>query len=318
MASRRGRLNWSNLEVHISDDVIEKQHYFTAPNSLSSTSTSIENIIEEEKETTPTPPPPPVKRSWMPKMGVGEIQAEQFVGNFMLTNSEQTAIDKKYNKQASNVECSKVPPVSKPIRISNRLPSIRDTPISTRTTNLSVGQHLLNVFVCHVESYSRVYIMFGDDYNRATKLFQDMNTCDELIQPSTSVFEPKEKDLVALYHDKKWFRGRCLNLTGAKVNVLCIDSGVTITCSRNDLRRLPDKFRTCSPCCIECSLSGLPTTIAMSSMPDAIHADCFELLYKDRYEAIVTKIESPNRPTIVLYYGDVNVNDHLLAILKLL
>jgi hypothetical protein len=79
--------------------------------------------------------------------------------------------------------------MSKPIRISNRLPSIRDTPISTRITNLSVGQHLLNVFVCHVESFSCVYIMFGDDYNRATKLFQEMNTCDELIRPSTIVFE---------------------------------------------------------------------------------------------------------------------------------
>ncbi len=44
---------------------------------------------------------------------------------------------------------------------------------------------------------------------------------------------PKEKDLVALYHDKKWFRGRCLNSTSTDVNVLCIDSGVTITCSRN-------------------------------------------------------------------------------------
>jgi hypothetical protein len=101
----------------------------------------------------------------------------------------QTTIDKKYNKQASNIECSKVLAVSKPIRISNRLPSIRDTPISTRTTNLFVGQHLLNVFVCHVETYSCVHIMFGDDYNRATKLFHDMNTCDELIQPSTIIFE---------------------------------------------------------------------------------------------------------------------------------
>jgi hypothetical protein len=75
------------------------------------------------------------------------------------------------------------------MRISNRLPSIRDTPLSIRINNLSVGQHLLNVFVCHVESYSRVFIMFGDDYNRATKLFQEMNTCDELIRPSVFVFE---------------------------------------------------------------------------------------------------------------------------------
>jgi hypothetical protein len=104
-------------------------------------------------------------------------------------DAEQTAIDKKYNKQANDVECSKVLPITKSIRISNRLPSIRDTPISIRTTNLSVGQHLLNVFVCHVESYSCIYIMFGDDYNRATELFQEMNTCDELIRPSTVIFE---------------------------------------------------------------------------------------------------------------------------------
>jgi len=316
MGSRRGRLNWSNLEVHISDDVIEKQHHFTAPNSLSSTSTSTENIAEDEKE--PSPPSLPAKRSWAPKMGVGEIHAEQFVRNFMLTDDEQTAIDQKYNKQIRNVECSKVPPTSKPMRISNRLPSIRDPALSIRTTNLSVGQHLLNVFVCHVESYACVYIMFGDDYNRATKLFQDMNTCEELIRPSTIIFEPKEKDLVAVYQEKKWFRGRCLNSVGTNVNVYCIDSGVTITCSRNDVRRLPDKFRTSPPCCIECSLSGLPTTIAMSSMPDAIHAECFELLYKDRYEAIVTRLESPNHPTIVLYYGNENVNDQLLAVLKLM
>jgi hypothetical protein len=86
MGSRRGRLNWSNLDVHISDDVIEQQHRFTAPNSLSSASTSTENMIEDEKERSPTPPPP-IKRSWMPKIGVGEMQVEQFVGNFMLTSN---------------------------------------------------------------------------------------------------------------------------------------------------------------------------------------------------------------------------------------
>lgn len=66
---------------------------------------------------------------------------------------------------------------------------MRDTPISIRTTDLSVGQHLLNVFVCHVENFAHVYIMFGDDYNRATKLFQEMNSCVELIRPSTVIFE---------------------------------------------------------------------------------------------------------------------------------
>ncbi|CAF4619935.1 unnamed protein product, partial [Rotaria magnacalcarata] len=76
------------------------------------------------------------------------------------------------------------PPTPKPIRISSRLPATRDTVLSPRMSNLYVGQHLLNVFVCHVESYSHVYIMFGDDYNRATKLFQDMNNCIELIRPS--------------------------------------------------------------------------------------------------------------------------------------
>ena len=43
---------------------------------------------------------------------------------------------------------------------------------------------------------------------------------------------PKENDLVALYRDKKWFRGRCLTSTDAHVNVLCIDSGVVIDCAR--------------------------------------------------------------------------------------
>jgi hypothetical protein len=87
MGSRRGRLNWSNIEVHISDDVIDKQHHFTASNSLSSTSTSTDNIVEDEKETSPISPP--VKRSWMPKTGVGEMPVEHFVGNFMLTGSRK-------------------------------------------------------------------------------------------------------------------------------------------------------------------------------------------------------------------------------------
>jgi hypothetical protein len=116
----------------------------------------------------------------------------------LFVDDEQTAIDKKYSNHIGYVEYPKIlppppppppPPVSKPKRISNRLPSIRDTPLSIRVNHLSVGQHLLNVFVCHVESYSQVYIMFGDDYNRATKLFQDMNSCNELIGPSVFVFE---------------------------------------------------------------------------------------------------------------------------------
>ena len=44
---------------------------------------------------------------------------------------------------------------------------------------------------------------------------------------------PEEKDLVAVYHEKKWFRGRCLKSLNENVNVLCIDSGVIISCRRN-------------------------------------------------------------------------------------
>ncbi|UJR25336.1 hypothetical protein I4U23_006686 [Adineta vaga] len=296
MSSRRGRLNWSNMQVHISDDAIDKQHRFTAVNSLSSTSVSIDNSTEYEQAITSLSPSVTTKPSWKPKAGVGDIRAEEFVGNFMLTNAEQTAIDRKYNKQTKHlVENSNVSPVPKPIRISNRLSSIRDTPLSIRMTNLVVGQHLLNVFVCHVESYSSIYIMFGDDYHRATKLFQEMNSCEELIQPLNINFEPKENDLVALNHETKWFRGRCLNSTSTNIDVFCIDSGATIICSKNNIRRLPD-----------------------SSLSDAVHTECFELLYKDRYEAIVTRVDSSDRPTIVLYYDNENVNDQLLKLLKLL
>lgn len=88
MGSRRGRLNWSNLEVHISDKDIEQQHYFSGSSSFPSASTSGENIIEDENETNPPPPPPPpTKRSWQPKAGVGDIQADDFIGNFMLTSN---------------------------------------------------------------------------------------------------------------------------------------------------------------------------------------------------------------------------------------
>ena len=109
--------------------------------------------------------------------------------HLLFIDTEQTGIDQKYNRKNTDVKHSKVSPTSKPTRISNRIPSIRDTVLSTRTTNLFVGQHLVDVFVCHVKSYSRIYIMFGDDYKRATKLFQDMNACDELIRSSSIVFE---------------------------------------------------------------------------------------------------------------------------------
>lgn len=316
MSSRRGRLNWSNLEVHISDEAINKQHRFPATQSFSPDSISTETIIDkEEEETKSTASAKPI---WVPRTEVGEIQIEHFVGNFMLTNAEQTAIDKKYIKPLNKKEPSTTIAVSKPIRISNRLSTNSNTLISVRTNNLTVGQHLFNVFVCHVESLSCVYIMFGDDYNRATRLFEEMNSCDELLRPATSVHQPMEKDFVALYHEKKWFRGQCLTTTDIGVNVLCIDSGAIINCSRHDLRRLPDRFRTCPPCCIECFLSGIPPSISMNSIPDSISSECCELLYKDRYEAVVTKIESGNRPTIVLYYANENVNDRLLKTLQLI
>ncbi|CAF4629339.1 unnamed protein product, partial [Rotaria magnacalcarata] len=80
---RRGRLNWSNLDVRISDDVIEKQHRFTASNLSPTTSTLPEDVANDEKKSSPLIVS--VKRSWVPKTDVGEILAEQFVGNFMLT-----------------------------------------------------------------------------------------------------------------------------------------------------------------------------------------------------------------------------------------
>lgn len=81
MGSRRGRLNWSNLDVHISDDVIEKQHQFNVLNEDSLT--LVDNVAEHEKES--SSPVASGKPSWKPKMGVGEMNAEQFIGNFMLT-----------------------------------------------------------------------------------------------------------------------------------------------------------------------------------------------------------------------------------------
>ena len=83
MVSRRGRLNWSNLEIHISDDVIDKKHHFNAPNLFSSTST--DTAVKHENNTNSLPMS--TKRSWRPKADVGEIHPEQFVGNFMLTSN---------------------------------------------------------------------------------------------------------------------------------------------------------------------------------------------------------------------------------------
>ena len=43
----------------------------------------------------------------------------------------------------------------------------------------------------------------------------------------------------------------------------------------------------------------------------------FNSLDKDRYEAIVTRIGTSDRPTVVLYYENENVNDQLLAMLNI-
>jgi hypothetical protein len=90
MGSRRGRLNWSNLEVHISDAVTEKQHQFNVSNSFSSS--SIQSAVVDVEEETPPPPPPPTKRSWIPKKGVGEVNAEVFVRNCMLTGIKKESM----------------------------------------------------------------------------------------------------------------------------------------------------------------------------------------------------------------------------------
>lgn len=88
MSSRRGRLNWSNLEVHISDKDISEQHCFSGSSSFPSVSTLGENVFEEEREVnTASALPTSKKRSWMPKAGVGDVEADYFVGNFMLTSN---------------------------------------------------------------------------------------------------------------------------------------------------------------------------------------------------------------------------------------
>ena len=82
MSSRRGRLNWSNIEVHISDKAIEKQHQFTA--SASSLSANAASADDEQE----TSQPVAAKSAWKPKTGVGEMRMEEFVGNFMLTSNK--------------------------------------------------------------------------------------------------------------------------------------------------------------------------------------------------------------------------------------
>lgn len=214
---------------------------------------------------------------------------------------EQAAMEEKYTKVNKTVERPESSPFPKNLRFSNRLtPSEPLMKLPDRTQHLYIGQHLVNVFVCHVESYSHVYIMFGDEYNRATKLFEDMNICVELIRDRNNYqYKPKEKDFVAINHEKKWFRGQCLDqISSEELNVKCIDSGAIIACSSKgllctmtndeqdlidtrfllDLRRLPDRFRTVPPCCIECTLLDLPTTIEMDTIPETIHSQCYDLL----------------------------------------
>ena len=132
----------------------------------------------------------------------------------------------------------------RPTTQTSRTSSIAKTESLSR---LYAGQHLLDVFVCHVESYARIYVMFGDGYLRATRLFQAMNTCSDLMRPRNIAFKyvssmavmendlildrPKENDLIAVYHEKKWFRGRCINATGTNIKATCIDSGATVVCS---------------------------------------------------------------------------------------
>ena len=76
MISRRGRLNWSNLEVHISDRSIESQHRFHVPPAAAAP------VIEEKVKDDV----PPVTRGWKPKKDVGEMNLDHFVGNYMLTS----------------------------------------------------------------------------------------------------------------------------------------------------------------------------------------------------------------------------------------
>ncbi len=161
MSSRRGRLNWSNLEVHISDETIDKQHRFTAPNSRSPASTPTENMIEVEKETT-SPKAPAVKRAWMPKTGVGEIQAEQFVGNFMLTSISTTLND--YFLCLTKLIY---------LKMLNKLLLIRNT------INKQVKSIVHKVLPCHNPSEYRIdYLRLKmSQYRHARRIYQSVNIC---------------------------------------------------------------------------------------------------------------------------------------------
>lgn len=59
MSSHRGRLNWSNLKIHVSDR-------------------SIEEKVEDEVPIQP--------RGWIPKKEAAEMNVDHFVGNYMLTS----------------------------------------------------------------------------------------------------------------------------------------------------------------------------------------------------------------------------------------
>ena len=93
MISRRGRLNWSNLEVHISDRSIESQHRFHVPPAAAAVAPVVEEKVKEEA---------PVKRAWKPKKEVGELNLNHFVGNYMLTSST----DRSYSFVCSTVSLS--------------------------------------------------------------------------------------------------------------------------------------------------------------------------------------------------------------------
>ena len=84
MSSRRGRLNWSNIEIRISDPDIERQHRFNDTNTAPST--CVEEMDEGATVQVATPPAPATKPAWRPKSGVGELHLDEYTGNYMLTS----------------------------------------------------------------------------------------------------------------------------------------------------------------------------------------------------------------------------------------